>query len=271
MEQLDAYLYQFRINTKNTHGDANSKMVSSTTYDNATPVSSSLLQQQHRQQENYLNSLLPGLEELHNISEEIGSSILHQNQTLDKLNQKTEELGDQTQLVVRRSERLIDTNSYNCIFQQKSWELRQDRICILHCTTNQYILIDDSFKLTWSNTLSRATVFHLFQCRHLYAFQNVYSKKWLGIVQSFFGTTTVSCSASTRGSQEVWEFDDNCTKESATKTTRLLSSNANWGTGGYIQLHENNTVTLQHKNSRFGTTDIWKIIPCCNESLMVYA
>lgn len=263
MEQLDAYLNQFHFNTKNTHGDdATSTKVSST--NSTTPISSSSsLRQQHQQQENYLNSLLPGLEELHNISEAIGSSLHHQNQILDKLNQKTEELADQTQLVIRRSERLIDKSSFNSILQHKSWELRQDRICILHCATNQYILIDDSFKMTWSNTLSQATVFHLFQCRHFYAFQNVYSRKWLGIVQSFFGTTTVSCSATTRGSQEVWEFDDDCTKESlATTTTRLLSSNANWGTGGYIQVHENNTIIPQRKSSSFATIDLWKIIPC---------
>lgn len=265
MEQLDYNLNLCHAYKQVSHRDSNSKIAplnDSTTKDNTTPTPS-LLQQQYQQQEKYLNSLLPGIEELQNLSEAIGSSIHHQNQMLEKLNQQTEELTEQTQVVIRRSERFIDKNSYNSIFQSKSWELRQDRICIQHCTTNQYIFIDDSSKLTCTKTLSRATVFHLFQCKQFYAFQNVYSKKWLGIAQSFFGTaTTVGCSAMTLGSQELWEFDDNCIKEAATTTTRLLSSNANWGTGGYIQLQENNSITLQHSNRSYATKDLWKIIPC---------
>lgn len=239
--------------------DAKSIMVNSGTNSRAL-----LLQQEFQAQEDHLSSLIPGLEELKNISHAIGTSIVSQNETLDSLHNKTEDLTEKTKLVVRRSERMIQQkNMFN-----RSPVFLQCEVHIQHIQTERYVKVVDNGLLEFSATVKQATRFNLWKSQgNLYGFQNSITNHWLGQSTSIFlpgKQNNIVCNASSFGQREQWELDEDYQGQQQLET-RLLCASANWGAGGWIKVLDNGSIKILGDNSNRGRKDatLWRIVPCC--------
>jgi len=239
--------------------DATSIMINS-----GTNPRTLLLQQEFQAQEDHLSSLIPGLEELKNISHAIGTSIVSQNETLDSLHNKAEDLTEKTKLVVRRSERMI---------QQKNLFIRspvflQCEVRIQHLPTERYVMVVDNGLLEFSAIVKQATRFNLWKTQgNLYGFQNSITNHWLGQSTSIFlpgKQNNIVCNASSFGQREQWELDEDYQGQHQLET-RLLCASANWGAGGWIKVLDNGSIKILGDNSNQGKKDatLWRIVPCC--------
>mmetsp|Transcript_1663 Transcript_1663/g.2499 ORF Transcript_1663/g.2499 Transcript_1663/m.2499 type:complete len:528 (+) Transcript_1663:235-1818(+) len=200
-------------------------------------------------QDAHLASLSPQIHELASLSKNIHSSLNDQNEVLDALEHKTEDLNEYTKSVIRKTDQLTRRSQWTTqtpIFQQRY-------VTIQHLPTQRYLSIvqENTSSITLCSKFKDfASVFGVWKYpsssssspspgdanrNHnessirggVIGLQNRLTGKWLG--QGYLGNQVI-CSAGRFGKREEWEINQDCLSN-----TTMICANANWGYGGWIQ------------------------------------
>ena len=194
----------------------------------------------HQQQEEHLDHLSLALGELGSIAKTLNQSMTQQNETLEQLDTKSENILEQQHMVNRRTERLI---------QKKSWTPVKPAfyasVTIRHKATGLYLAVQAGQSgLCLTPTFHAETcVFGLWKRQgSIFGLKNKFSRKWVG--QTLLGQ--LACAASSFGRREEWEASMGEDHWSATK---LICASAGWGNGGYLLVRRKDYGLLLGGNS----------------------
>ena len=195
-----------------------------------------------REQDKHLQFISSNLEELGHIASHLTENIHQSNQIVERLDDQSESILEQTKHVTRRANRLL---------QDKQWISRSGapeligRYAIQHVDSGHYLgNIQGSLYLVpkWNKHIC---VFDFYRRKggaqkgnNLVGIKSKADEKWVG--QNFFGS--LDCGAASFGNRQEWELENDACLEDTTKetdgatakSTRLLCASAGWGSGGYI-------------------------------------
>jgi hypothetical protein len=187
------------------------------------------LSPQLSQQDEHLEFLARNLSELGDTARNMNASVAQQNETMDRLDAKTNQLQDTSKLVTRRADRLVTAKRWTmprAIFMQN--------FTIRHVATGKYLGVvkGDVFLMPRFTTehcvfgkYARTIESSLFGLKLNGGNSNWMGQNWLG---------TVSCVATSFGKNQEWEVDD----ERQLRCCRMLCASANWGAGGWLMVRE---------------------------------
>lgn len=175
------------------------------------------------QQEAHLDTIAQTLGELGSIAQTLQLSMAQQNETMNQLDTKSDNIMEKSRMVNRRTERLI---------QKKSWTPVKPtfhaNVSIRHAATGLYLSVLKGELFLVKKFHPETCVFGLWKRQgQILGLKNEHSRKWVG--QNMFGN--LACSASSFGRREEWET----TAEDWTATP-LLCASAGWGNGGYLMV-----------------------------------
>jgi len=187
-----------------------------------------------QRQDEHLDVLAQNLDELGSIAGTLQEAVGHQNQTMNRLETKSETILEQSKRVTRRADRLI---------QSKRWSTARSefvcRVSIRNIETGRYLAVVQS-DLYLVPRFSQACIFSMYkrtgQQASLFGLRSKVSDKWVG--QSLFGA--LCCSATSYGRREEFEADE---KKNWAKTT-LLCASAGFGAGGYLTVRQRDNAVL---------------------------
>lgn len=196
-----------------------------------------------QRQEQHLDVLSQNLDELGNISTTLGEAIGKQNQTMDRVGDKSDNILEQSKRVTRRTERMIT---------YKSWTNEKpvyvSRVSIRHIDSGKYLAVVNG-DLYLVPRYSNSCLFSMWKRSrgNLFGLKSHISGRWL--TQNVFGS--LACSAYSFGRREEWEADgDNIVlgDDNQSRTTTLLCASAGWGAGGYLKVRQRDWAVLIGKS-----------------------
>jgi hypothetical protein len=174
-------------------------------------------------QDEHLDFLASNIGELNVIANSLHEQMSQHNQVMESLDEKAEDIHEQTRTVTRKTDRMT---------QKKSWtppkKVFEKWISVKHIESGKYLSCELSGKVVLIDS------FHPERCVHgvwmrksgMFGLKNKFSNRFLG--QTMLGS--LSCSASNFGQREEWEADDNW------EESKLLIASAGWGNGGYLKI-----------------------------------
>lgn len=226
----------------------------------------------YKMQEEHLNILSQNLNELQSMGTNIWTSLSHQNEVLDDIQDGADDLLDQTNMVRRRADRL----AHGSVWRSPKSDF-ECHVLIQHLATQHYLSVystaNQKYQLCLQPELDNMLqadmcIFSVYKRRGAAStntsssgggggandddpnssrssptacssttigFKSKCTGKWLG--QSFMGS--VVCSASKFGPREEWELDNHTMEQ-----TKLLCASANWGSGGWLEVEERTGSTF---------------------------
>lgn len=174
-------------------------------------------------QDDHLDFLANNLGELNMMASTLNEQMTQQNQIMESLDDKAEEIHEQTRAVTRKTDRMT---------QKKSWtppkKVFEKWISVKHIESGKYLSSELNGKLVLVDT------FHPEKCVYgvwmrksgLFGLKNKFSNRFLG--QTLLGS--LSCAASNFGQREEWQADHDW------ESSKLLIASAGWGNGGYLKV-----------------------------------
>jgi hypothetical protein len=179
---------------------------------------------------------------------------IHQStHTMDRLDDQSESVLEQTKHVTRRADRLTRSKQSSWLTNKNDVQL-VGKYAIRHVATGRYLGMIQGGVYLVPRFQASVCVMGLYKRKGkqagcgLVGIKSSAAHPWMG--QNFFGS--LDGSATTFSHRQEWELDEGCAalldnkadvgaeaKESsvatsATTTTRLLCASAGWGTGGYL-------------------------------------
>jgi hypothetical protein len=205
-----------------TEGAVSPKRASDNTplFTNASPEHVAIRQQQDK----HLDLLSRNLNEMGYIAGSIHETVARQNQTIDRLDTKSESVLEKTKQVTRRADRLV---------QSKTWVAEKPtfvaRMTIRHAESGKYLAVVNNDVYLVPRLHPETCVWSMWKRKGgLLGLKNKFSDKWIG--QNLLGSLV--CSSSSFGRREEWEIEN----EKDWTKTRLLCASAGWGAGGYLMV-----------------------------------
>jgi hypothetical protein len=219
----------------------------------------------HDRQDEHLSILSQGLDELGNLASSMGQSLEDQSHAVDRLNDKSDSIADQTQRVTRRAERLsagMSTWWPSRAQQHKptfvarvTIRLEPSGKVLAPMQGDLYLLAPTPHPSAGKGTAAAAAgVFLLYRRGMFVGLKHEASKTWMG--QNLFGS--LACTAASMGSREEWQVDDASQLHDgipehdaagnhsswSSFTTTLLCASAGWGAGGYLYVRPRDQAVL---------------------------
>lgn len=184
-----------------------------------------------QEQDKHLEFLSQNLGELGTIASHLNQAVGRQNETLERLDSKSDSILEQSKRVTRRADRLT---------QAKAWTTAKAnyicRLAIRHVDSGQYLSIVDG-DVYLVPRLGKTGIFTMWKRQgSLFGLKSKFTEKWVG--QSLLGS--LACSSSSFGRREEWEADDDW----AEQPTTLLCASAGWGAGGYLMVRAKDHAVL---------------------------
>lgn len=175
----------------NKNYDKSSHLVDVT--DPRSPETRAIMQQQ----DDHLDHLAQNLGELGSIALHLSEATERQSAQVDMLDTKAENVLDQSRMVTRRSDRLV---------QQKKWSKAKPTfhsfISIQHKSTNKYLAVSKGCLVLRSVFDEETCAFGLWKRQgSIFGLQSRFSRKWVG--QSLFGN--LDCNAASFGWRQEFE------------------------------------------------------------------
>jgi hypothetical protein len=182
---------------------------------------------QQQEQDDHLQKISACLTELGSIANSLQVGLSQQNETIESIDYKTENVLETSRMVSRRTDRLI---------QKKSWKPISPKfvanVIIRHIESGKYLAVHS----TNHNELVLCDTYNPHTCQFAYyqrqaeifGLQSLSNSKWVGQAWISGG---LSCAAKTFGRREEWQTDN---KNDHWDNTRLLCASAGWGHGGYL-------------------------------------
>jgi hypothetical protein len=186
------------------------------------------------------------INQLHNMTITMHDHLSHQNDSIARIQTKTEHNTDATIQILLTSSQIIHKYSqYPQTYIGKYILKNHD--------DNTYLSVDNHY-LVFKTIPDKSSHFHIYSKQHLMAIQNDKTKLFLGV--SIFGSICVS--------GEHWGNRENCYIHLYHKTapTGILVLAKNWGNGGWITAARNADNTLTSSTSSISDkTNILHIWP----------
>lgn len=181
----------------------------------------------HQEQESHLSTLSASLGEQLQLAQNLQQSLATQSEVLNRLDGKSETILNQSEMVTRRADRLI---------QSKSWaptKATLDRVVhIRHEATGTYLAISNNKVVLATKFQEDMCTFGIWKRQgQLFGIKHK-SGTWLG--QSLLGSLGVQSSFGQRQEWQALESDNH---------TKLLCASAGWGAGGYLRV-KNDTAYI---------------------------
>jgi ElaB/YqjD/DUF883 family membrane-anchored ribosome-binding protein len=175
-----------------------------------------------QRQDQHLDTISQSLGELGSIAQNLKQSFQQQNETIDKLDTKSDNILEKSKMVTRRADRII---------QKKSWTpVKPTFACMVtirHVSSGKYLAVADTDLNLVPKQHPETCVFALWKRQgEIFGLKNKFNNKWVG--QNLFGS--LACSASSFGRREEWEAEEDWTN------SRILCASAGWGAGGYLNV-----------------------------------
>ena len=222
----------------------------------STSPKKTLLEQK---QDEHLHILASSLNELGTIAQSLNAGLHEQNQTIESLDTKSDQLHETSKMVTRRTNRIIQNKSSWLMPSTASQTLKKStffgKVMIRHVASGKYLSVMGTDLYLVNRYQNISCCYDLYQRsgNNVIGLKSQANQKWIG--QSFI-TGSITCSASTFGKREEFETDNSSTwtsQEATTSTsaepsnftTRLLCVSAGWGQGGYIQINSNDNHSIQ--------------------------
>lgn len=219
-----------------------------------TTPSPALLQLKQQKQDEHLDFIASNLGELGHLAQNLHEAVHMSNCTMDRLEDQSETILEQTKHVTRRADRLAR--------HKKGWVSRAvssgvqllGRVAIQDVESGRFVrvlqgtvfLVPALDKTTCTMGVYSSQRVQAGNGYGLVGIKNIAEGTWLG--QSFFGS--LDASATTFGHRQEWEMDDGVVlasegetsrmtsdgNDNPARTTRLLCASAGWGNGGYLMV-----------------------------------
>lgn len=188
------------------------------------PTASSQLEQE---QDQHLNVLATSLGELGHIAQSLNEGLFEQQDRIESLDTKSENVLESSKLVGRRTDRLI---------QNKSWTKAKPVFCcnvmIRNHESGKYLTIIGKELWLMDQIHPTNSKFRLYKRQgSVFGFQCDGTRQWVG--QSWTGG--LCCSSASFNRREEWQAD-NTNDWKFNVTTKLLCASAGWGQGGYLHV-----------------------------------
>eukprot|EP00953_Heterococcus_sp_UTEX-ZZ885_P009033 5360-Heterococcus_DN1.PRE.2 len=226
----------------------------------------SALQEQRQRmkaQQDYIDSLMPTLSQLGQVSNLLANSIASQDELLNSVNSKTEQTSDATMAVTRKAAKMTNTSNKKPILLKS--------VALLHKQSGKYLSVQGSSVIlqhTEFHSVSASIIMIVPQdessscnslCtdmgRHALLIAaadtecvNVHCK-----AQQFKAWEQWQCEINIQQQQQLIDTTSSTTSTTATETTRLIACSGNWNNGGYMIVNSSNghisigTTSQQHK------------------------
>jgi hypothetical protein len=251
-----------------------------------------------QQQEAHLDSLIPQLHELTQLSTSIHTSLQEQNELSDRLNDHTSLLTDKTNHVKRRTHAMIQRNAWSSGTASKHYKLDMV-VTIQHLPCKKYLSVmgkttddgqllgngnskTDPSTIVFSETDQRdASAWLIFKdTRHssssskggdydddkwsLVGLQNALTYHYLGLNTAWFSGAKngVVCQANAMQTSEQWELE--IVEDSKTKTENNKNTK-----NGKTKEAESWTVRMLHVNANSGNGGYMEASPSASSSPMI--
>jgi len=217
----------------------NSGSVNSSGRDNDDPLWSAKvtnnreLQSRIKQQDEHLDAIGSSIQELLHNGSAIETVLDDQNQILEKLDDGTEDIIEQTKMVARRADRIASRPLLPWSSPKSDFKCF---VAVEHVETRKFLTIEPhkgNKVVLYEDLHPDLSVFEVHERpdSRLIGFMNICTRKWLG--QSTLGY--VVCNAKYFGRNEEWELDDGNMER-----TKVLCASANWGNGGWLKVDDSN-------------------------------
>mmetsp|Transcript_2659 Transcript_2659/g.4140 ORF Transcript_2659/g.4140 Transcript_2659/m.4140 type:complete len:459 (+) Transcript_2659:176-1552(+) len=173
------------------------------------------------EQDVYLDAITSDIGELKCLGGALHESLSAQNDILNSIDKKSDEVSDKTKMASRRAGRINQKKTFKAVKPNfQSW------MTIKYLPTNQYLTQSSDGLVLTDRNCGDASVFGVYKRQgDAIGLQNKLTHKWLGM--NIWGN--IRCDGSSFGSREEWEIDDRDPSR-----TYLLCACANWGSGGWI-------------------------------------
>lgn len=263
-EQLDERWNQLTVNVINHNSTATNSTVLFGTKTSPTHQkynhNSTIIQRQ----DEYLNNIAPGIQNLKSIGQLLNQSIEEQNTVLlNDIDKNADEADDKMKVVNRMAWRLNDRSRK--ILKQKP--MFQSIVVIQYLPTKQYLTIvssssrnknkstNDNLNLT-DEICGDASLFEMYENQGgAIGFQSMLTRKWLGLGQSLWGGSgSIGCLGSSFSSREEWEVNAKSLNQ-----TYLLCTSANWGQGGWLVYAQDKFVAVGNDVDNKRRALLWNI------------
>lgn len=180
-------------------------------------------------QDEHLQFLAENLGELGYIASSLHETVARQNHTMDRLDEKSDNIVEQSKRVTRRADRMV---------QSKTWLPSKPtlvcRLTVRHIDSGKYLAVVNG-DVYLVPRLSENCHFTMWKRDSaLFGLKHKASDKWIG--QNLLGS--LACSASSYGHREDWEADDDWS------SSTLLCASARWGAGGYLLVRPRDHAVL---------------------------
>ena len=214
-----------------------------------SPPKQKMADPRQKEQDDHLAVMAQSLGELGSIAQNLHISMTQQNETIESLDTKADNITEKSRMVTRRADRIT---------QKKSWAPAKPTfhgyVSIRHISSGRYLAALNASDLYLVPKFHPDTcVFGLWKRQgSIFGIKNQHSKRWAG--QNLFGS--LSCSSSSFGRREEWEAGDE-----DWSSTRLLCASAGWGAGGYLTVRGNDFglhiggCTVEERKR----ADLWRI------------
>jgi hypothetical protein len=196
----------------------------------SSEVSASVNSPQQQEQDEHLQKISACLTELGSIANSLQVGLSQQNEIVESIDYKTENVLETSRMVSRRTDRLI---------QKKSWKPIPPKfvanVVLRHIESGKYLAVHFN-ELVLCNTYNPHTCQFAYYERQaeIFGLQSLANSKWVG--QAWM-TGGLAVTAKTFGRREEWQIDHN---NKNWDNTRLLCASAGWGHGGYLVVDDPN-------------------------------